>query len=59
MKKSVIIFLVLIVGQSMVSQEKINEFAFEYEAVSRGFYQKIKVNKEILVFSKHGIEKKK
>ena len=58
MKKLVIIFLVLIVGQSMVSQEKINEFAFEYEAVTRGFYQKIKVNKETLVFSEDRIEKK-
>jgi len=51
MKKSVIIFLVLIVGQLVFSQERINEFAFEYEAVSRGFYQKIRVNKEALVFS--------
>ena len=58
MKKLVIIFLVLIVGQSMVSQEKINEFAFEYEAVTRGFYQKIKVNKETLVFSEDRTVKK-
>ncbi len=58
MKKSVMIFLVLIVGQLVFSQERINEFAFEYEAVTRGFYQKIKVNKETLVFSEDRIEKK-
>lgn len=58
MKKSVIIFLVLIVGQLVFSQEKINEFAFEYEAISRGFYQKIKVNKGTLFFSEDRTVKK-
>jgi hypothetical protein len=45
-------------GQLVFSQERINEFAFEYEAISRGFYQKIKVKKGTLFFSEDRIVKK-
>ena len=50
--------IIIMMRQLVFSQERINEFAFEYEAVTRGFYQKIKVNKETLVFSEDRIEKK-
>lgn len=52
MKRTLITILILMLGQLMFSQERINEFAFEYEAVPRGFYQKIKVNKGTLFLVK-------
>lgn len=51
MKRIFITILILAFGQSMVSQEKVNEFSFEYEAISRGLYQKTKVNREKLTVS--------
>jgi len=58
MRRIFITILILTFGQSMVSQEKVNEFSFEYEAISRGLYQKIKVNHEKLTISEDRTGKK-
>lgn len=58
MKKTPITILTIMIVQLAFSQEKMNELSFEYEAVSRGFYMKIRVNKETLVFSEERTGKK-
>lgn len=50
MKKILIAILAITIVQSIFSQERISELSFEYEASSRGFYQRIKVEKGILFF---------
>lgn len=49
MKKMLLMFTALIIGQSIFSQEKTTGLTFEYETFSRGFYQKIKVEKGTLL----------
>ncbi|WP_025663212.1 hypothetical protein [Aquimarina megaterium] len=52
MKRLLITILAITIAQSLFSQQGVNEPSLEYEAVSRGFYKKITVNKETLVFRK-------
>ena len=58
MKRILITIFVIALGQLVFSQEKIDDLSIEYEAISRGFYQKMKVNKEAFVFSEDRTEKK-
>lgn len=51
MKKVLMMFVALTIGLSVFSQEKINDLSIEYEAISRGFYQKMKVSKKTFVYS--------
>ena len=53
MKKILIAILAITIVQSIFSQERISELSFEYEASSRGFYQRIKVEKGILFFQEN------
>lgn len=50
-------FVALTIGLSVFSQEKINDLSIEYEVISRGFYQKMKVSKETFVYSEDRTEK--
>lgn len=50
--------LTISIEQSIFSQEKTTGLFFEHEAVSRGFYQKIKVEKGILIFQENRNESK-
>ena len=53
MKKILIAILAITIVQSIFSQERISELSCEYEASSRGFYQRIKVEKGILFFQEN------
>ena len=51
MERVFITILIITLGQSVFSQERINDLSIEYEATSRGFYQKMKVSKKTFVYS--------
>ncbi|WP_062054169.1 hypothetical protein [Aquimarina longa] len=61
MKRVLITILIITLGQSVFSQERINDLSIEsieYEANSRGFYQKMKVSKKTFVYSEDRARKK-
>ncbi|QHI36573.1 hypothetical protein IMCC3317_19360 [Kordia antarctica] len=51
MKRILLTILTITIVQSAFSQEKMNDLSLEYEAISKGYYQKIEIDKETLVFS--------
>ncbi|MFD0863948.1 hypothetical protein ACFQ1M_17160 [Sungkyunkwania multivorans] len=56
MKKIFITILAIAMVQSVFSQDKMVGLTFEYETFSRGFYQKIKVEKGTLLFQENRSE---
>lgn len=51
MKKMLILFVTLIVGQTVISQEKLTDLKLEYQAISRGSFEKMTLTKDVMFYS--------
>ena len=51
MKKMLILFVTLIVGQTVFSQEKLTDLKLEYQAISRGSFEKMTLTKDVMFYS--------